>query len=131
MKKNIICFTMLLFSAASFCQQTTTATPTLTKTDYLQKSKKQSSNARVLLGSGGAIVLIGIILTAEELPLLKPTCIISGALAMLTSIPFFIASLKNKKKGMSLSLKNETSYKLYKESIVSIPIPSLYLKISL
>ena len=52
MKKIIICFSMLLLSVASYSQQTTTAIPTLSKTEYLQKSKKQKTTAWILLGVG-------------------------------------------------------------------------------
>ncbi|MEO5946508.1 MAG: hypothetical protein ABIP79_06795 [Chitinophagaceae bacterium] len=143
MQKIIICFTMLLFSAALFSQQTTTATPILTKTDYLQKSKKQNTTARILLGSGEALVLIGIIFPKGEITHegflwndykndgIKATCILSGTLLMLGSIPFFIASTKNKKKGIRLSFKNETVPDIYRQSIISLPLPSLAIKINL
>ncbi len=62
---------------------------------------------------------------------IKATFVLSGSLAMLGSIPFFIAASKNKKKAMSLSFKNETIPQVYKRSIVSIPVPSLIIKINL
>ena len=142
MKKIIIFSLLLTVSVASFSQQTTTVTPALTKTDYLQKSKKQKTVARILLGGGGALILTGIIIPKGEVTReawwsdykndgIKSGFVLSGTLAMLGSIPFFIASSKNKKKTLSLSFKNETVPQFYKQSIVSLPLPSLTLKLNL
>lgn len=55
--KQIIIFTMLLIlSATSFSQQSNPS-PTLTKQDYLQKSKHQNTAAWLLL-IGGTIMII-------------------------------------------------------------------------
>ena len=142
MKKNIICFTMLLFSAASFCQQKTTAAPAI-QTDYLKKSTNQKKTAWILLGGGGALVLTGIIIPKGEIihesiwgydyknDGIKGGFSLTGTLSMLGSIPFFIASGKNKRKAASFSFKNETVPKIFKQNIVSLPLPSLTVKINL
>ena len=54
-----------------------------------------------------------------------------GGIALLSSIPFFIMASKNKKKAISLSFRKETAPKFYKQSIVSLPLPSLILKLNL
>lgn len=126
-------------SAAQSNQNTNTH-----QTDYLQKSKNQKKTAWILLGGGGAVMITGIIIPKGDITHVDPAggksykndgikslFTQTGALAMLGSIPFFIASSKNKKKAMSLSFKNETFPQLYKQSFASVPLPSLTIKISL
>jgi hypothetical protein len=57
--------------------------------------------------------------------------LVIGGVTALSSIPFFIAAGRNKRKGMSLSLKNETAPQLQKNIFVYKPVPSLTLKINL
>ena len=142
MKKSAIFIILLLLSVTSFSQQTNPALQ-LTKQDYLQKSKNQKKAALLMLGGGGAFILTGIIIPKGELTHMgylgndykndgvKGAFYLCGALAMLGSIPLFIASSKNKKKGMSLSFKNNALPQLYNGSLTKRPIPSLNLKISL
>jgi hypothetical protein len=54
-----------------------------------------------------------------------------GVLSAIGSIPFFIASGKNKRKGMSLSFKNETAPQFFKRNFTSRSYPSVAFKISL
>ena len=54
-----------------------------------------------------------------------------GAVCIAGSIPFFIASAKNKRRAMSVSFKNETIPQLQKSSFANRSVPSLTLKISL
>jgi hypothetical protein len=138
--KKIIIFTLLLIvSATSFSQQTKSS-PTLTRQDYLKKSSNQKFVAWALFGSGAAVLAItalsnlGIDFTGpkKKFPIV-PVGI--GAVCMVGSIPFFIASAKNKRKAMSLSFKNETIPSRLlsgqKSSFVNRSIPSLSLKINL
>ncbi len=110
-----------------------------------QKSKNQKTAAWILLGGGTSTSLIGGLIAARgffdffTLQLdeadknfgLAGVLMLTGSTAMLGSIPFFIASSKNKKKALSLSFKNETAPQFYKQSIVSLPLPSLTLKLNL
>ena len=146
----------ILFICLSFCMilskanaqiRDTTSTVNNHKVDadlLLLKSKKQKTAAWILLGGGGTLILTGIIIPKGEITReafflrndykndgIKSTLIPSGAVAMLGSIPFFIASKKNKKKAMSISFKNETVPQFYKQSIVSLPLSSLTLKLNL
>ena len=128
MKKIIIFSLLLIASATSFSQQTNSSQP-LTKPDYLQKSKSQKTVAFILLGVGAtafAIAAPGNV-SFDILPVL----VIGGGVAMLSSIPLFIASGRNKRKGMNLSFKNETAPQIQKSSFVYRSVPSLTLKISL
>ena len=99
MKKIILFATFLILSASSFSQQTNSH-PSLTKQDYLQKSKNQKTTAWVLLGGGAALILVGDLIGNQKESTLGDAgtgVVIAGAgvLSMLGSIPFFIASGKN------------------------------------
>ena len=156
MKKIIICSLLLVLTTATFCQQNNPS-PTLTKQDYIKKSKNQKTAAWVLLGGGFTLSTIGALTILPKAGkdigyaiLLIPNAItgtlqpepqnnytaqtillIGGLMAMLSSIPLFIASGKNKTKAMSLSFKNETSLQIQKSSFVYWSIPSINLKLQL
>ena len=135
MKKIIICAMLLIIATATFSQQSKSS-PFLTKQDYLRKSKHQKIAAWVLLPVGTAMILTGtysvIASPYFDLPTTPGIIIIGmGAASVLGSIQLFHASRENKKKGMSLSFKNETIQQLQKSSFVYRPVPSLVLKIRL
>lgn len=142
MKKGIIYFLLVLVSISSFTQQTNPS-QTLTKQDYLKKSRHQKTVAGLLLGGGTTLVLTGIIIPKGELVHegflsndyenngIKNIFKLTGFLSIVGSIPMFIASSKNKKKAMSVSLKNQSVPQLQKNNIVYNAIPSLSLKVSL
>ena len=156
MKKIIICPFLLVITTATFSQQNI-PTHTLTKQDYLTKSKSQKIAAWVLLGGGFALSSIGAITAAPKagedigyaiflLPnalagnvqpepennyTAQTILLIGGLASMFSSIPLFIASGKNKTKAMSLTFKNEPSLQLQKSGFVYRAIPSLTLKFQL
>ena len=142
MKKMIAFLMILAVSAASFSQQTNPA-PQLTKQDYLQKSKKQKTAAWIFLGSGVAIALISNIADpANDIVSsaisgddgrsgLAKAAGITGFACIVTSIPLFIASGKNRRKAMNMSFKFQQVPQLNKNSFVKQTIPSLTLKINL
>ncbi|MBL0129819.1 MAG: hypothetical protein IPP43_00775 [Chitinophagaceae bacterium] len=115
----------------------------MTKQDYLQKSKHQKTAAWILMGGGATLLLTGIVIPKGALTHsgflddtykndgIKDAFDLTGIVSMLGSIPFFIASSKNKKKAASLSFKNEPIPKLQKNSFVYRTIPALTLKIYL
>ncbi len=155
--KKIICLMLVLIVAESTFSQQITPSPTLTKQDYLLKSRHQKTAAWLLLGGGLTLSTIGSIIAAPKaaedvgyVVLLFPNIIagnpqpepqndytvetimiIGGTAAMLSSIPLFIASGKNKRKAMNLSFKNETAPQIYKSSLIYTSIPSLSLKFHL
>ena len=142
MKNATTLFLLLIISAASFSQQ-----PQSVKTDYLQKSKNKKKTALILLGGGAALFITGLVIPkGESTDLYNPWSgekdvyenddvkagfEMAGTLSMLASIPFFIASGKNKKRAAAVSFKNEKMPQLQKNYFVYKPIPSLSLKISL
>ena len=156
MKKIIICSLLLVLTTATFSQQNIPS-PTLTKQDFLKKSKSQKTAAWVLLGGGFALSSIGALTAvpkaAEDVGygiLLIPNVftgnlqpepqnnytaqtilLIGGLTTILSSTPLFIASGKNKRKALSISFKSEPSPQLQKNSFVYRAVPSLTLKFQL
>lgn len=132
---------ILVVSAQTFSQQITTTTPTLTKTDYLQKSKNQKTVAWVLLGGGTALVITGGILYESNTNRTGVSGAINGStglslveiglVSMAGSIPFFISASKNKKKAMTTSFKMETAPIIQKNSFAQTSFPALSVKIKL
>ena len=85
----------------------------------IQKSKNQKTGAWILLGAGTAVFLGGVVvLTSESMWAVAETVfdgegsttssggilIVAGSLAMLGSIPLFIASGNNRQKALRLSV---------------------------
>lgn len=143
---------VFITTSSGFCQQTRVNTE-LSKEDYLQKSKRQKTAAFVFLGSGivlssvsltilaahasadvGTIVISGIAGVPppkQHSYSTEKILLISGGIAILSSIPLFSASTKNKRKAISLSFKNEMIQQVQNKSFVKIPAPSLSVRISL
>jgi hypothetical protein len=76
-----------------------------TQDDYLKKSKHQRTAGHILLGTGIALIGGSIILAAQkDDPFYKALSLTvmggPGVISSLTSIPFFIASVRNKRKAM-------------------------------
>jgi hypothetical protein len=144
MRKMIIIGLLLIVATNTFCQQTTPS-PSLTEQDYLTKSKHQKTTAWIMMGGGSALFCASAIIGAHAFFDLFSGNIdnaesnigasgvmgIIGTAAMLGSIPFFIASSKNKRKAMSLSFKAEPFRQIQKNNFVYKAIPSLALKINL
>ena len=104
MRKFFICTMLFLMSASSFCQQTDVS-QSVTRQDYLNKSKNQKKAAWILLGGGIALGLAGPILWSSTgiSDSGADVLMISGAASIAGSIPLFIAAGRNKKKGMNAS----------------------------
>lgn len=140
--KKIMIYAMLLVVSATSFSQSITPEQTLTREDYLKKSKKQKTAAWILAGGGMGLMVAaaatGAKAYANTLALqgnsgvnTSTTLFVIGGITTLSSIPLFIASGRNKRKGMSLSFKNETAPQIQKNSFVYRSFPSLTLKISL
>jgi len=135
MKKIIIC-TMLLITATSTFSQQTNPYPTLTKQDYLKKSKHQKIAARTLVGVGGSLVFLGSIKfnfagSYDEVNNSRSTVfLVTGLAAIGTSIPLFIASSKNKKKAADVSFSMEKAPHIQQGSFVNHSYPALSFRIN-
>ena len=137
MKKTFIFTMLLILSVTSFSQQTIPSKP-ITKSDFLQKSKKQKTTAWVMLGGGASLVLIGDLIGNSKNSSFDDagTGVILGGigvLSMLGSIPVFLASGKNKRRAnaMSASIKMEKTEVIPGNGWVHGAYPSLAIKISL
>lgn len=141
MKKYLYFILLLIFSVTLFCQQSNPS-PTLTKQDFLQKNKKQKKAARIMMGGGATLILTSILIPKGEIVResfwpeykndgIKSSFFFCGTLSMLSSIPFFISSAKNKKKAMSLSFKTQQQPQLQTNKVKYTAIPSLSIKIGL
>jgi drug/metabolite transporter (DMT)-like permease len=125
MKKITICFLLLTLTLTSFCQDNPT------KADYLKKSKTQKTVGFILLGAGG-IALVSISGPNTELNTAAGVVILAGA-AIITSIPFFIASGHNKRKANAMAL----SFDLQKNAWAKLSdrylpfVPAITLKLPL
>ncbi len=145
MRKIIFIAFLLIFSSTSFSQQTSPPA-SLTKSDYLKKSKKQNTAAWILLGGGFACTTTGLILgingvteeiagifTGEQSNTFEAGAVLfyTGLASMLGSIPFFIASTNNKRKAnnLSASFKIENGSYLYKASMIKTGYPAIAVKI--
>jgi len=105
---------------------------------YLRKSKDQRLTGFLFLGLGTATFIIppSIFAAAADDPvdeeygiaLLPP---LVGAAMILASIPILIESGVNKRKGMSISFKNETTPSIQNGNLISKSVPALSLKIGL
>jgi len=146
MNKHIIFILLLLLSTNIFSQQTTTTDPKV-KTDYLNKRFHQNTAAHLMLWCGLAATITGGVISTNDntepglfgFPVRSDKkyksagdiIAIAGLVSMAGSIPLFIAASKNKRRAMSVSLKNETTRQLLKENFVTVAVPSISFKISL
>ncbi|MEP7108969.1 MAG: hypothetical protein ABI760_13335 [Ferruginibacter sp.] len=152
MKKAIIVFVCLGIINYSFAQETPseTAKPSLTKEDYLKKSKGQKTGAIVLVSVGGAMAIGGIAWLANEFTqdvvdvvnpypannsnsgkVFSAVLIVAGVAAILGGVKLFKSSHKNKQRALSMSLNNELVPQLQRSLVFNRYIPSLTLKVKL
>ena len=126
-------FFLFIFSAiafSSFSQQSNPSAP-LTKQDYLQKSKKQKTTAWILLAVGATVGFIGLTQfnfagsDGEVNNGAATVMFLTGTAAVITSIPFFKASNKNKRKAASMSLKMDRVPVLQTKNMASINYPAI------
>ena len=109
MKRIILSLILLLFVLNLFSQQQTNSN--VSRDHYLRKSKNQKKVATILLAGGAASILTGALISKGEPGFIfnendgiKMTFVGIGTLSMLTSIPFYIASSKNKRRANAATL---------------------------
>jgi len=150
MKQVIILTLLFSFATASFGQQTVQRQP-LTKTDYLQKSKNKRTIGRILLIGGTALIITSFVIPKGELvddcalvglygcadeyknDNLRMSLFFVGVASDLASIPFFIASKKNRRKANAASvfLKMEKAAVLHQTVVRNQSFPAVSVRISL
>ena len=149
MKRIIILKLLLVFATTTFCQQIVQK-HSLTQAAYLQKSKKQKKTAMIFLGGGAALIVTSLVIPQGEStgfqidPIgggyeghkndgIKGALGLTGVVSMLGSIPFFIASGKNKKRAnrASVFINTEMTPVLQGTSIINQSFPVIGLKIKI
>jgi hypothetical protein len=129
MKKLALLSLALLISAMLFSQQDPIFVPGTTQHDYLKKSKRQKTTAWVFLGTGSLSVIVGSIEINPNYgeTTNRPFLVVGGLILAGASVPYFIASARNKKRVLSMSFKNEWT----PGGLVNKLVPSLVLKINI
>src|SRR4030095_6141550 len=129
MKKVLLSLSLLLTALSLFSQSKTNVG--VSKSDYLLKSKNQKKTGRTLLLGGPGLVITSFIIPRGDLVYdgicvgpycsdeykndnIKTALFLVGVASDLVSIPFFIASKKNKKRAMNVS----TSFKMEKAQVI-------------
>lgn len=147
MKKLLVIYLFLIISISSFSQQTNSQQD-ISQEFYLKKSKTQKTTAWILLGGGAiltsaglvigfneALVQFGGIFTTEEEKTSNAGEVLfyTGLVSMAGSIPFLIASSKNKKKAgsISTSIKMESRTNIQQQTFVRSSYPAVSVKFSL
>ena len=142
MKKIILFLAFFSMLTKGFSQQVEEPKMELTKQEYLKKSKSQKTAGRILLGGGGILIGAGLLtnlsnglgnLFVEESQKNSSGDIFTvlGVISIAGSIPLLISAGKNKRKALSLSVKNQPSQVLQNNRLYSKIIPSLTFKINL
>ena len=130
--RKFIFYTLAFALIANFSlAQQTEKEHKLSSQEYLQKSKNQKTAAWILLGAGTISILS--VTSGESSFDNTATFAILGSSAILSSIPLFMASNRNKKKGMAMSAflnidRISTNQFSFKDATA---IPSLKVKINL
>lgn len=143
MKKIFALLTLLLLFINTFGQQL----PEKKSADYYsQKAHKQNSLGWTLLGSGAGVFLISLVIFPEDYSIIgfnspevekqantASVVAIVGFASMVTSVPFFIASGVNRRKGRAatIGLKFENRLIPQRYSFSKEEFPALAIKISL
>jgi len=142
MKKIILFLAFFSMLTKGFSQQAEEPKMELTKQEYLKKSKSQKTVGRILLGGGGILIGAGLLtnlsnglgnLFVEESQKNSSGNIFTvlGVISIAGSIPLLISAGKNKRKALSLSVKNQPSQVLQNNWLYTKMTPSLTLKIDL
>lgn len=137
MKKIITCSMLLIITTSSFGQQIKPS-QSVSREDYLTKSKSQKSTAWILLGGGSALVATGFLIGNRKESSFDDAAtggIIGsiGVLSVIGSVPLFLASSRNKRKAMNASayLKMERTQSIQQAVINFHSYPALSIKINL
>lgn len=107
---------------------------TLTKQDYMKKSKNQKTAAWILLGGGTAAGIGGVLWATSNLFSKDsgPEILVAmGGAAVIGSIPLFIAAGRNKHTAMNLSFRFQQVPLLNGNSFTRVPLPSVGIQLSL
>lgn len=136
MKKLLSLFCVFVITLHLFAQQGTTRA-TLTKDDYLKMSKNQKKAGWFLVGGGAALIVTGIAIGDGDNATFDDAAsggiiAVVGIASALGSIPLFIASGRNKRKAMNMTM----NFDIHRTSIASqvgwshVATPGIAIKIN-
>jgi hypothetical protein len=134
MKKIIFCLAMLIVANSIYSQQSNPSA-TMTKKDYLQKSKNQKTAAWLFMGGGIGLTILG--LSADNAnennakSSGKGVAIAAGLSGISVGTTLFIAATRNKNKAQSLSFRMEKTQQVQQGSLVYHSYPALSFRINL
>ncbi|MBK7291723.1 MAG: hypothetical protein IPI78_16640 [Chitinophagaceae bacterium] len=142
MKKLILFLAFFSMLTKGFNQQIEAPKKELTKQEYLKKSKSQRTAGGIILGGGAILIGAGLAtslgnglanLFEQEAKKNNSGDVLTvlGVISIAGSIPLLISAGKNKRKALSLSVKNQPSQVLQNNRLYSKIIPSLTFKINL
>jgi hypothetical protein len=108
----------------------------MSKQDYLDKSRMQKNTGFIMLGGGVAMATAGAILFNKNFNLngggdAEGIMMVAGTLVALGSIPMFISSGNNARKAAQMSFRNEPLHIPKYAGNLPRSVPSLTLKIPL
>jgi hypothetical protein len=144
MKKSVSTIICVLVVMYCFCQS---SKHQMSKEDYLRKSKNQKTAAWIMALGGSTALIVGSAMAADDFGdgwnnFLNPNPVpdhdnsdlaaalaISGAAAIVGSIPLFIASGRNKRIAYSLSFKSEKVTALKHGNIAFQKMPAVSFKV--
>ena len=125
----------LLILVNSIHSQQSKPSPTLTKKDYLQKSKNQKTAAWIFMGGGIGLTILG---TTEPDPNTgksdnsrKTVLIVSGLAAVCVATTLFISATNNKNKAGALGFRMEKVPLIQQRNFVSHSYPALSYRLNL
>ena len=141
MKGRLSLLFLFLLSTLQLCAQVdTTFSNAKLKADYLKKSRNQKTAAWIILGGGGVFILSGLLVNTNDTQSYTPaptvtvtgtSLIAVGVLAEIASIPLFMAASKNKKRAMSLGIKNQFIPTSHSGTFVYTTVPSMSITVRL
>jgi len=138
--KKIISFFLLVTMALACFSQETGSSHSLTREDYMKKSKSLHITSVLFLTGGLVLGVTGLVIGLNDFSDLSSdhegitnAFIVAGVISCMASVVCFSASVKNKRKAQALlvSLKPEKTSILQKSGLVSAYIPAVSLKFSL
>ena len=133
MKKIIVCIALLILANSIYSQQNNPPA-TLTKKDYLQKSKNQKTAAWLFMGSGIGLTILGI--TSDNTNGGnsgndgKIVAVVTGLAAISVGTTFFILSSNNKKKAESIAFRMEQAPVIQQGGFVYHSYPALSFRLN-
>jgi hypothetical protein len=127
MKKIFVLGIILALSLPSYSQGM--RQDLLTSDYYLQKSKSQKITGFILLGIG--VTTLALLSKGETDFDILPVLAIGGITATVVSIPLLISAHINKRKAVSLSVKEEKAFILHHGSFVQKSFPSISVRLDL